>query len=72
MRAGRSKAALAAILLLPLLTGGRGPTRGELLTYEMVIVVTGLLLSLGMWGIGYRIGRRIFGKWFVCSHCLAP
>jgi hypothetical protein len=52
--------------------GGCGPTPGELLGYEMVVVVVGLMLGLTMWGSGYRLGRRMFGRWFVCSHCLTP
>jgi hypothetical protein len=60
-----------AILLL-LVLGGCGPTPGELLTYEMVLVGVGLALGLALWKIGYRVGRRLGGRWFVCSHCLRP
>lgn len=72
MRAGHLTGSLVIAILLPLMMGGCGPTSGELLTYEMVVVAAGLGLGMGTWGIGYRLGGRIFGQWFVCSHCLVP
>ena len=60
------------IPLLPMLIGGCGPTPEELLSYEMVLVVVGFIVGMVMWGIGCRIGHRIDGRWFVCSHCLHP
>ncbi len=47
---------------------GCGPTKEQILQYELVLAVVGLVLGLAIVLLGRRIAYR--GKWFVCSHCL--
>jgi hypothetical protein len=62
----------AALLAILPFVGGCGPTPEELLAYEMILVGVGLGLGMSMWWVGHRMGNRLSGRWFVCSHCLSP
>ena len=73
-RSRRSRAGPRRLLwFVPLLfVAGCGPTPAQMLMYEVVLAHFGLLLGLGIWLLGWRIGRRWAVRWYHCRHCGAP